>query len=414
MPTWSHFTSYLDGTRPITKAERDELLDNFTEAVRLFVRVDATKLAALKSSLLVSDRVASTAPSAVTDHLSGVIGALSSTFCPSGLDVLAAAATAEGLTSTEYNALFDASANRTRKTALDHHRVWNVLKRTVDGLAECQPQFHATFDKAPAMRTKHGHEEFTSPSTPAKRFLKKLTTWRSYYQGGAEGFVFGSFWELSTIDPATGAETITTSDPAPPPGTAFGGARVDWETPLSISTSRTMRRTVWESTDGTPGQFTHIESIETLEAEHTTALLIDDTIADLAAWGTFPPDPAVDADYIVLFPVCYAGGVVVRLPGYGVVVNQWVLAADELTFAVQRARYRIEYPALLAGTYTIEWDEVFIPDGATGPDDWVVLANCGASGVTEADAHSDVLDLTETRANGEVYVTNVRVTSFAP
>ena len=59
--TWTHFTAYLDGTRPITKAERDEL---YTQLQGLFTggcassgyALNATDQAAIAGSYLLTDR----------------------------------------------------------------------------------------------------------------------------------------------------------------------------------------------------------------------------------------------------------------------------------------------------------------------------------------------------------------------
>ena len=142
MATWSYFTAYLDGTRPIRAEERDELWTNFETILHSCAAthtLDATIIAAIKASGLITDLtpLKISGAAAGTVDLPKTIGSVtSSVFAPTGLTRLTAAATAEGLSSPEYDALFSAST-RERATTVDDYRIWNVLKRCIDALSCC-------------------------------------------------------------------------------------------------------------------------------------------------------------------------------------------------------------------------------------------------------------------------------------
>lgn len=275
----------------------------------------------------------------------------------------------------------------------------------------CFPQLGANYDAVTASRTKVGFAEFTSASTPPRKYLQIDTTWKCFVAGTGTGF----FWEKIAVDRATGGETTTESSPP------FSTCAAASATP-SVTTTRTTRRTIWTKyVTGSSGPVeSRLEKIEVLSKEYTTGQLIADTIADLADWAEdFPAEPPSASDgihaYFVSSGICYNKGDALWNTGASrlILVGKWSLATNELTFAVQRVRYRVAFPTLLGAdsTFEVQWEEVFIPDDAGSEDDWETVANSGSSG-DAGDAVSDILAMIEKQSNGEVYAMNARYTAL--
>lgn len=130
--TWTHFTSYLDGTRPITTAERDEVFDNAAallagDCAAGGYTLNATDLAAVKASQLSTDRTCLDGPAALhlCDRLHALFEAAASAFANYD-DAVATALADEGLTEAERDAILAAE--------VDDHRLWNYYRRLLDEL----------------------------------------------------------------------------------------------------------------------------------------------------------------------------------------------------------------------------------------------------------------------------------------
>lgn len=259
----------------------------------------------------------------------------------------------------------------------------------------CYPQFRATAQSVHLERTKYGSSDYHFYwTTPPKRFLQRRADWSVYTPGSG----VAHYWTRTTIDPVTGAETVEESDPPPPeslPSFSEGELIVD---------QPTIRRYVHTSMSGIV-----YESLKTLNDENTTEQLIYGVIDDLPAFEdpfamTLDPYTAES----VLTGACYSGGIPWDEASRYQIPNYWALSTNELTFALQRVRYRIDFNfSLLPGNYELEWDEVFVP--STGSPS--VLASPSFTG-TETDSETDVRTLTEQQANGRVWITNVRFTSL--
>lgn len=135
--TWSEFTSYLDGSRPLRKAERDELYDNLDELLTggcadAGYSLNAAAQTAIKASRLRTDLASLDGPGATntTGRLHDVLEAASEAFVNYD-DAVADALSAEGLTSTERDDILAAR--------LDDWRLWNYYRRVIDALECCAP-----------------------------------------------------------------------------------------------------------------------------------------------------------------------------------------------------------------------------------------------------------------------------------
>lgn len=135
MATWVHFSSYLGGTRPITKDERDELFDqleNLLITCSSRWSVNYSGQVAIKTSGLLTDRASVTDATLATttaERFASVLSTVSGEFSNYST-VVTAALSAEGITSAERDAIV--------ASGLDDHRLWNYYQRVIDGLA-CTP-----------------------------------------------------------------------------------------------------------------------------------------------------------------------------------------------------------------------------------------------------------------------------------
>jgi hypothetical protein len=168
--TWTQFTAYLDGTRPIRKEERDELYD---QLAALFTggcsasgyTLNAADLVTVKASNVLTDRARMDGPSSALyrDRLSVLISTASAAFSNYS-SAVTTALTGEGITSTERDALLNAN--------VDSWKLWNYYKRLIDALA-CLPTISVQCRTRSASKTKCGFLEFGSPSSPPKYYRTK-------------------------------------------------------------------------------------------------------------------------------------------------------------------------------------------------------------------------------------------------
>jgi PKD repeat protein len=133
--TWSHFTAYLDGSRPITKAERDEL---YTQLQGLLVGGCVSAGYSLNSS----DQTAITGSGLLTDRAS-LDRAATNTRARLHTILATAAAAFTNYTTAETAALAGESITSAQRdtiiaAAIDDHRLWNYYRRLIDALACCQ------------------------------------------------------------------------------------------------------------------------------------------------------------------------------------------------------------------------------------------------------------------------------------
>lgn len=383
MATWTYFTSYLDGSRPITKAERNELLDNFKAAVDACsggYGVDATLLAAIKASDVITDRMQVTGPSGLSGSLSAGI-VFVPTWSPAGADVLEQAALDEGLTATEYNDLFDVSAYRNRKTEIDDYRIWNILKRAIDALSCCNDDAPTLVCRtASASKTKCGFDEFGTPSSPPKKYLTKAQSGGltdTFDAGGPDEVTYQNVWSgaisysrpgctatdtrqlaitstygansenctaTNVVTGANGrADTATGSDLLGSFlwGTDCAGTARD---PLQGCEAETIVSTTGKTyatascTSFTGGSVTGSTVTVTLSDEYTTTLLLADVDAALPAFSGS-------------FAACSSTAL-------------YDLSSDELTATKRAMEYKFTLPSLYPGQcYRIEWIERFTPEG---------------------------------------------------
>jgi hypothetical protein len=172
---WTYFTSYLDGTRPIRKAERDELFDQLALNLPCPPRysVNATALTAVKTSLLTTDRLQldDTLGSPITGRLESVLAAISSTAFVNYAAARAAALASESLTETDLTAILGDS--------VDAYRLWNFYKRWIDNLIPSAPAPTFRYRTSSATKTKYGFNEYGTLSSPPK-FYRKETVHREH------------------------------------------------------------------------------------------------------------------------------------------------------------------------------------------------------------------------------------------
>lgn len=282
----------------------------------------------------------------------------------------------------------------------------------------CAPNFRARYEVKYGSASKVGHEEFVDPSTPARFYLKKETTWRCF---DLENPPSVDYWEVHEIDPETGSGSFTYSDPAFP-GVSCPDSLVGEDTVTGGGYTRTVAielptlRLTTFTYEATPGIVAYrLAKLEVLSEEFTTAQLKDQVIDGLPAWatddGTWPgangiADAPVGAT-VVATPLCYPGGD--EPPGdpdeQATAPSVWRLSEDEENFEVQRVRYRIVYPhARGPSTFRIEWKEQFAPDGDTPESPTNAQTFDGDGVATETTTH----EITEIEENGENYLVAVR------
>jgi hypothetical protein len=127
---WTYFTSYLTGSRPITKNERDELYDQLATKLACpgQFSLNATPQTAIKNSLLITDLASlhdSSGGADTVDRLGAIIDAAAAS-----ISNLAAAKTAalaaEGISSGNLTTIL---ASR-----MDDYHLWNYYKRLIENI----------------------------------------------------------------------------------------------------------------------------------------------------------------------------------------------------------------------------------------------------------------------------------------
>jgi hypothetical protein len=175
--TWTQFTSYLDGSRSILKAERDEIYDNLATLLTASgctdagYSLDATELTAVKSSGQMTDRARLNGPAAsvTRDRLQTLFATASAAFSNYSAAVTTALA-GEGISSGQRDDYINGN--------VESWKLWNYYKRLIDALTcmETCPSISVQFRTRSASKTKCGHSEFGTPSSPPKIYLLKVAS----------------------------------------------------------------------------------------------------------------------------------------------------------------------------------------------------------------------------------------------
>lgn len=345
--SWAYFTAYLDGTRPILKAERDELADQL--ALKLVYpcgrfSLHAPTITAIKASNLI------TSMTAISDAGTPVAGAIydliTITLAPSFSDLtgsIATALTGEGITLAELTAIIASKA--------DSFRFWNFLKRLIDALQFADHPISFTRRAVGANATKWGHLEFGTASSPAKRYLRKAFDRRTRLcTGGTADPETGCAAPDCCTSTETWADEIDAASGALSEfvGYAQSGCTVP---PGSLQcdfglTSTTSTEVVYESASGlgccTAGSG---GETQTLLDEHTTAAILARARSNLPAFSS-----------------SFAAGTVEAFTD---------LNPDELTVTKRAVQYKITLPTFLAAlgytTFAMAWNETFTPEGGGSP-----------------------------------------------
>lgn len=197
---WEEFTDYLDGTRPITAAERDELwtaLASLLEECGGRWRLVDEDMDAIKASRLATDKT-SLVNEAGDDFRDGDLAVIlidiEDTFSgTTGYDAFKAVADDEGLTEEQLGELVSESG---RVTSFDTWHLWNLYKRVLTYLRCCPtvlPSIRA--DTSTASKRCSGFLPFdnmgTDPSAWGDTLYRTMTEDQSATYGYS-GFVFGN------------------------------------------------------------------------------------------------------------------------------------------------------------------------------------------------------------------------------
>lgn len=357
--TWTHFTSYLDGSRFITQAERDELYTQLAvqlAACSATLTLNATDQAALTGSKLITG-LASLDNSATATNTRGELHAIleaASGAWSNYASVVAAALTAEGLTTT------------TRGDILarlpDHHKLWNYYRRVIDGVTCSVPAPGLLCRTASASKTKCGYAEYGTPSSPPKRYLVRTLSgmvW-AMQQVGA-----GCTGDCAEYAEETYSGTCSYSRPGCGSPTVAGNLNVKVWQPCDTLDSNAdvavcsvvsgfggLAETLTLTTRtlsgvGCGGPFASDSkggsATETLSSEYTTALLGGDVDAAI---------PSFSGSY----------------GSYGCSAF-YDLTTDELTATKRALQYKFTIPSGLTGCYKLTWVERFTPEGGGSPTD---------------------------------------------
>ena len=346
---WSHFTTLLDGTRPITKLERDELYDQLAAKFcpPRYTLPSAT-MTPIKASLLITDRAAifdslfsSTTFGRLETLITGVSGAFSNT-AAAKTSALALAGITAGNLGTILAAL------------TDDYRLWNFLRSWIDLLTPNPPP-NPTFVSrtASASKTKCGLDEYPGYVSSPPKIFSRITlggtlTFTEWSGAGCTGtcltvtdIIHSGYCTVSrtscTDDVTLGqknikgyddcARTTLVVDDTTENCTFFP----DYTGPSFSSAFTNISRTVTSSDCEYTGSYT-----ETLTDEYTTAQLIADALAAIPA-----------------FSGSYSAGAQTALND---------LTSDEVTASLRSMQYKFTLPTLTGYTaYRIDWAEVFTP-----------------------------------------------------
>lgn len=366
--SWAYFTAYLDGTRPITKAERDELADQLAAKLTFpcgRFGLDATRQTAIRASLLATDLIG--VRDGVSTFAQGLYTAITSTYAVAfggSSAVLAAQTTAlaaEGITDTQLAAI--------RTSAADHFRLWNFYKRFIDALVPTIASSTGYSRSVSASKSKVGYVEFDGPSSPPRIYLrttasgsvtlasfsaadcssgcyyKRITTTNGQVDFDPDTMLesYSGTWQVAEDTDSDCVVDLTT--PFDPTGGALGG---DGDTAtVTLTTLVTSGSGVCNSGNLFTGSNTF-----TRTNEYTTALLNTKVDADLTLPGSFS-----------------AG---LSTLGYR------ELTTDEIDLAKTKSEYKFALPSLVAlgyVTYRLDWIERFSPLGGGAPTDTAKFYN---------------------------------------
>lgn len=369
--SWVYFTTYLDGTRPITKAERDELADQL--ALKLTFPcgrfgLDATRQTAIRASLLATDLIG--VRDGGSTFAQGIYTAITSTYAVAfggSSAVLAAQATAlaaEGITDTALAAI--------RSANVDSYRYWNFLKRFIDALVPTSAAPTALRRTVSASKSKAGYVEFDGPSSPPRIYLrttasgsvtlesfsvadcssgclyKRVTTTNGQVNFDPDTMLesYSGTWEVA--EDTDGDCVVDLTTPFDPTGGALNG---DGDT---VSTTLTTLVTSGSAICNSGNLFTGSNTF-TRTNEFTTALLDTNVDAALTLPGSFS-----------------AGSLSTPSLGYR------ELTTDEMDLAKTKSEYKFTLPSLVAlgyVTYRLDWIERFAPLGGGSPTDTAKFYN---------------------------------------
>jgi hypothetical protein len=350
MASWLHFTDYLDGSRPITKAERDELFSNYDAALRGCS--DNYQLhGGLVAEMIANGYLHDLVPLYAFGSLASIqqLGRTitdAPVFNPSGGQRLLEAADDEGVSLDPLLEPFQ----RMRASQLDHYRIWNILKRAIDKLSCELPVLE--FRSVQAAKSKYGYTEFgyVGPTPPRKKYLRKTYSGSMLEKGytdpdgpcetEASCSTTNTYSGHIEIDRFTGEIVENTYNVSSTQPDCLGGG--NWE---SEAVSPTVYVTEGQGCGGGTGApfFYNYSSgtiTETLSDEYTTEQVIIDATDALGDYSDWEPVPL----------------------GYWEVASLDI-PPEELSAEVRRGKYRFALPDLSGvACYRIEWDEVFYPD----------------------------------------------------
>lgn len=362
MATWTYFTSYLDGSRPITANERDELYSQLSALLTGVCAgngysLNATDQAAITASKLATDRASLDGPGATNtrDHLEEVIATMSAIFTNYDTAV-DDALSGEGITDTERDDMISA--------LVDDHRLWNYYKRLIDALTCACTAPTLLCRTASASKTKYGWNECPSFTSGVSRYFRTLTL-----SGSITGVVCCLENPGYEVDPCTRTVgcTLNAVEGGGPYGSLVGMAITipDYSSGCSNSTN------IENVCDPPPccrepcaGDVT-----ETSAEVATHSYLCDDEV-DYGSWTVTGSDEyttsalfsAVDS---ALGSASWSSWSSVSCSGAFV-----DLSTDQVTYTKRKLEYKFELPEdLVEGQcYRITWKERFTPEGGSAVD----------------------------------------------
>jgi hypothetical protein len=375
---WTYFTALLDGTRPITKNERDELYSQLATKLLCPPRfsLPSSYMTPLKASGLLTDRAAlldSLLSSTILGRLDVIIDGATAAFSNCATAKTAALATA-GLTAGNLTTLLAG--------AVDHYKLWNFYRSWIEGLTPNPPPNPTLVARtASASKTKCGFSEFVV-SSPPKIYLTRTSrgTVSLIYEINACNGEYYVITQASSLTSGskdynratcavtdTHSGTYSDSSPGSASCAAYSsstGISGDTDlggdgTPVLTSTTYTTPTlgvggatryglsgagcagaagcSAYDNGAAIYSRFYRTGSqVSTLSNEFTTALLVSDTLAAIPA-----------------FSGSYSAGAATAL---------YDLTTDQLTASLRSLQYKFTLPTLTGYvSYRIEWQEVFTP-----------------------------------------------------
>jgi hypothetical protein len=398
--TWTYFTAYLDGSRFITKAERDELFDNFNTLITGVScsggwSLDATEQAAVKSSLLITDRVA--LKQGATINFENLENALNDTNSPTDIynnysAVRNAALAAEGLTAITLNTLLT--------LRLDDYRLWNYYRRMIDGLVclSCPTISSVTCRSRSATKTKCGHNEFGTPSSPPKKYLVRSQsgTITLDYSSPPDTLIYSNVYSGSeTYSTSTCTATVTSA-------VTVSGAPSCSAVVIAVTADDELLQYVQElspdcsaGSTGSTGAFLTVDSPTQMSGDASVLF---------PGFGSGTLTISLSSEYTTgqLETNCSAAVSAASWSAYGACGTGAYrdLSSDELTISLRMVEYKVTLSAATATTgCKLEWDVLL--NGSFFAHNCVNLA----AGVSQYDEHLDW-----PASNGEYTLANFAIT----